>query len=75
MHMAAGILAERENISPSQALDLMRARAAADTITMAVLGRRFVQHRGWPPAHCHDGERLAARHTAARQEAPARTRD
>jgi hypothetical protein len=49
VQVAAGVLAEREGISPGQALERMRTRAAKDAITMTVLGHRIVQHRGWPP--------------------------
>lgn len=49
---AAGILTEREQITPREALERMQARAARDGTTVATLGRRIGEHRGWPPARC-----------------------
>lgn len=49
MQQAAGILAELEAITPGEALERMRVRASRDGIVLAVLARRIVKYRGWPP--------------------------
>ncbi|HZU58440.1 MAG TPA: STAS domain-containing protein [Actinocrinis sp.] len=49
VQQAAGILAELEAISPGDALERMRARASRDGVILAVLARRIVKYRGWPP--------------------------
>ena len=51
VQQAAGILAELEAISPGEALERMRTRTSRDGVILAVLARRIVKYRGWPPRH------------------------
>ena len=55
VNLAAGILAEREMLSPAEAIERMQARAALDGISMTYLARRIVKLRGWPPARSEGG--------------------
>ncbi len=48
VHQAAGMLAERLTITPSEALVRLRARAFADGITLTALARQLIEHGQWP---------------------------